>query len=124
MAKSMRTVIGGKPIATRTSKKHKMIVAKSLSLDEIEQKMIELATTETSDPVINMANETKLNMLEKVANFKLKRLQLKELESNKVVEKTEPIKIEFVNSQTEEQQKRLEKIDSEIIGNKHIVPNA
>ena len=88
---------------------------KALSLDEIEAKMMELATTDTDDVLTLMLNEKKLNMLEKIANLKMHRLQLKELEKQNVVVESKPLEIVFVKSDTEEQNKRIERIDNEIL---------
>lgn len=93
-------------------------VAKTLTLDEIEEKMIELATQD-GDVLQTMMNEKKIAMLEKVANFKLHRLQLKELEKQtNVVEEVKPLEIVFVDGQTESQQERIQRIDNEILTNR------
>ena len=92
--------------------------AKSLTLDEIEEKMIELATQD-GDVLQTMMNEKKIAMLEKVANFKLHRLQLKELEKQPdAIEEVKPLEIVFVDGQTESQQERIERIDNEILTNR------
>lgn len=98
--------------------------AKSLTLDEIEKKMEEIVCSNTDDLTVAIANEKTMSMLEKIANFKLKRLQLKELEKPQDEKKAEPITIKFVNSQDEEQKKRLEQIDKAVLENKNITPNA
>ena len=98
---------------------------KPLSLDEIEQQMLEYATDDTTDPLTIMVNEKKISMLEKVANLKLKRLQLKELEkSGEEVTDVKPLEIKFVSSKTEEQKARLERIDQEICESRRIKQNA
>ena len=109
--------------ATKT-KKSKRELSKILTLDEIEAKMIQLATAETDDVVQLMLNEKRISMLEKIANLKIHRLQLKELEMNNVVATVEPLTVQFISSKTEEQRKRLERIDNEIIGNKTLKQNA
>ena len=97
---------------------------KVLTLDQIEEKMIELATSSTTDVLEMMMNEKKIAMLEKVANLKMHRLQIKALEQdNKVVEVT-PLEVKFISSKTEEQKARLEKIDKEICESRNIKPNA
>ena len=102
----------------KSSKKIK-IATKSLTLDEIENKMIELAATETNDVLTLMMNEKKIAMLEKVANFKLHRLQLKDLEKQPdAIEEVKPLEIVFVDGQTESQQERIERIDNEILSNR------
>lgn len=101
----------------KSSKKTK-IATKSLTLDEIEEKMIELATQD-GDVLQTMMNEKKIAMLEKVANFKLHRLQLKDLEKQPdAIEEVKPLEIVFVDGQTESQQERIERIDNEILSNR------
>ena len=88
---------------------------KTLTLDEIENKMVEIAMSDSNDPLTTMINEKKIAMLEKVANVKLRRLQLKALEQQPQPINTEPITVKFVSSKTMDQQARLERIDKEII---------
>ena len=98
--------------------------AKSLTLDEIEEKMMQLITDETTDVLQTMINEKKLGMLEKVANFKLHRLQLKDLEKQPEEVDVKPLEIVFVNSDTEDQQARVDRIDNEIREKRHIKQDA
>lgn len=86
--------------------------AKFLSLEDIEKKMVELATDDSNDVLVNMINEKKLNMLEKVANLKIKIMEVnKDKETN---DKAEPITVNFVSSDNETQKERLARIDKEI----------
>lgn len=86
------------------------------SLDDIEQKMLDLASSDSNDPLLVMVNEKKIAMLEKVANLKMRRLQLQELEKQNVIQEVEPIQIEFVNSSSDGQLARIDNIDKDIIG--------
>lgn len=96
-----------------------------LSMDEIEEKMMELASEDTNDPLKVMINEKKLAMFEKVANFKIHRLQLKELEKQtQQVTEVKPIAVKFITSKTDEQVERLERIDRDIENKRSGVPNA
>lgn len=107
-----------KPKVVSKKTKFKVIDPKSvktLTLDEIEAKMMELATMDTSDVLTLMLNEKKLNMLEKIANLKMHRLQLKELEKQNIVTEVKPIEIKFISSKTPEQEARIERIDNEIL---------
>ena len=88
---------------------------RNLSLDDIEEKMVFYATFNSNDPLTVMMNEKKLAMLERVANLKIKRIQLKALEESNAITTVEPIKVEFISSNTEDQRKRLERIDNEIL---------
>lgn len=97
---------------------------KSLSLDEIEGKMIELACCDTNDVLTLMLNEKKMSMLEKVANIKMHRLQLKALEQSNEPVDVKPIEVKFINSKTEEQKARLERIENEVKESRHIREDA
>ena len=99
-------------IRNRTLNKHD---ARTLTLDDIETKMIQLATDETTDVLQTMINERKIAMLEKVANLKIHRLQLKELEKQNVITDVKPIEVKFIKSNTTEQEARIERIDNEIL---------
>ena len=88
---------------------------KTLSLDEIENKMIELACCDTDDVLTLMLNEKKMSMLEKVANMKMHRLQLKELEKTTEPVDVKPIEVKFISAKTQEQELRIERIDNEIL---------
>ena len=115
-----------KPEIVKKPKRNKAVreADKVLTLDEIEQKMVDLAMCDTDDIMTMMVNEKKIAMLEKVANLKMHRLQIKALEQdNKVVEVT-PLEVKFISSKTEEQKARLEKIDKEICESRNIKPNA
>lgn len=94
---------------------NKLKSVKSLSLDQIEEKMIELATDETTDVLKMMMNEKRMAMLEKVANIKMHRLQLKELEKTNIPVDVKPIEVKFISAKTEEQELRIERIDNEIL---------
>ena len=98
------------------SKKSQMTTksVKTLTLDEIEEKMMNLACCDTNDVLTLMLNEKKMNMLEKVANMKMHRLQLKALEQVNEPIDVKPLEVVFVDSGTEEQRARLERIDNEI----------
>ena len=98
--------------------------SKILSMDEIEEKMMDLASDETTDPLKIMINEKRLSMYEKIANFKLHRLQLKALEQAEKVTEVQPITVKFIGSKTEDQVARLERIDKEIQEKRTGTPNA
>lgn len=89
---------------------------KSLSLDEIEQMMVQLATANTDDVVVAITNEKKMALLEKVANLKMRRLELRELEKSNVVKESKPIQLEIVNN-SENNDTRIDRIDKEIENN-------
>ena len=88
-------------------------LAKVLTLDQLEEEMTLLATSE-GDVADMMANEIKFNMLEKVANLKLHRLQLKELEKSNEPVDVKPIEVKFISSKTNDNLNRLEQIESSV----------
>ena len=96
----------------------------TLSLDEIESLMIKLATDPSTDVMVNMLNEKRIGMLEKVANLKLHRLQLKALEKEPEVVDVKPITVQFISAKTDEQKARLERIDREIMEKRNIKQDA
>lgn len=101
-----------------SSKTVKEKTAKSLSLDEIENEMTAIALDDTQDILKMMVNEKRIGMLEKVANFKLHRLQVKALEQANEPIEVQPLEVRFISAKTDEQKARLEKIDSEILANR------
>ena len=106
-------------VPTKTKK-----ASKILSMDEIEEKMMDIASDETNDPLKIMINEKRLSMYEKIANFKIHRLQLKALEQAEKVTEIQPITVKFIGSKTEDQVARLERIDKEIQEKRTGTPNA
>ena len=108
-----KTTMRTKPAKTQVEiVKAEKQIAKSLSLDEIENKMTELACCDTNDVLTLMLNEKKMAMLEKVANMKMHRLQLKELEKNTEPVEAQPIEVKFVSSRTNDNLNRLEQIEN------------
>ena len=87
---------------------------KSLSLDEIENEMTAIAMDDTQDFLKMMVNEKRLGMLEKVANFKLHRLQVKALEQNEEPIEDQPLEVIFISSKTNEQMERLDRIENQV----------
>ena len=115
MPKKKKKVVRPKAHAITTTAQTEIVDRKSLSLEEIEQKMIEIATDNTDDIIKAMINEKKICMLEKVANFKIKMIQLKAMEQQNVINAVEPLTVKFISSKTQDQQSRLERIDKEIV---------
>lgn len=102
-----------KPEIVKAPKPNKEVRAndKLLTLDDIEKKMIKLATSETDDLVKMMINEKKIAMLEKVANLKIHRLQLKQLEIEAIPVETKPIQVEFIDATTPNCQNRVQQME-------------
>lgn len=84
---------------------------KKLSLDEIEAEMDKLAMTTDMAKVFQCSQ--RMEMLEKVANFKIKRMQLDivKQETNKT---PQAIKVEFTSSDNATQNDRIEKLEESV----------
>jgi len=100
------------------------IPIESLSLDQIERLLEQKAQTKCSGLTASTLLNDEMERLEKVANFKLKRLQLKALEQNNEPVDVKPIEVVFINSKTEEQKARLERIENEVKESRYIKQDA
>ena len=121
-------VIDKKPkkrISSKVLRVPKKKEVKNLTLDQIEEEMIKLATDNSNDILTMMINEKKIAMLDKVASLKINRLRLNQLEQmTEQPAETKPLEVHFISSRTEEQKTRLDRIDKEIIENRQIKQNA
>ena len=87
---------------------------KVLTLDQIEQKMVELAVCDTDDIMTMMINEKKIAMLEKVANLKMHRLQIQELERASAPVEIAPIEVKFIDSNNTDTNNRVAEMESKL----------
>lgn len=120
-------VIDKKPkkrISSKDLRVPKKKEVKNLTLDQIEEEMIKLATDNSNDILTMMINEKKIAMLDKVASLKINRLRLNQLEQITTPIETKPLEVHFISSKTEEQRARLERIDREILESNKIKQNA
>lgn len=90
---------------------------KSFTLEELEAKMMELADVENASPTTILINEKRIGMYEKIANLRMRRLQLQELLKEQQVAEIEakPITVQFISANTNDQVKRIEQIDNDIL---------
>lgn len=90
---------------------------KSFTLEELEAKMMELADVENASPTTILINEKRIGMYEKIANLRMRRLQLQELLKEQQVTEIEakPITVQFISANTNDQVKRIEQIDADIL---------
>lgn len=100
---------------TKQSAKQKK-KAEKMSLDAIEDAMTDIAFNST--PKTFFMDKAKIEMLEKVANMKMKKQELelkKEQAALSQVTETEskPITVKFVSADTDEQRERLARLDAE-----------
>lgn len=96
--------------------------AKLLTLDEIEEMQTDLALA--CDDTNFFLNAKKIEMLEKIANMKVKRMALeKEQTSNTNVANVKPIEVKFVEANTVDQKQRLERLETKVLENKSVGGN-
>lgn len=90
---------------------------KSFTLEELEAKMMELADVENASPTTILINEKRIGMYEKIANLRMRRLQLQEILKEQQVAEIEakPITVQFISANTNDQVKRIEQIDADIL---------
>ena len=88
---------------------------KKLSLDDIENEMESIAMDQDISKVF--MNSQRMEMLEKVANFKIKRMQL-DIEKEKEVSAASTITVNFTSSKTSDAQDRISKLEQEVIESK------
>jgi len=110
--------------ALKTTKKESKVElvndkpAGSLTLDEIEMLLDKYAQIHCTSLTDSQLINDEMERLEKSANFKFKRLQLKALEQANEPVDAKPLEVHFISSNTEEQKARLEKIDNEILASR------
>ena len=105
-----------KPEIVEKPKRNKAVreADKVLTLDQIEQKMVELAMCDTDDIMTMMINEKKIAMLEKVANLKMHRLQIQELERASAPVEIAPIEVKFIDSNNVDTNNRVAEMESKL----------
>lgn len=91
--------------------------AKNFTLEQIEEEMCALVTTCTNATMF--LNSKKIEMLDRIANLKIKRIQIEQSKqalalanSNQTV--AEPIKVEFVSPNTTDNVNRIEKLQKDV----------
>ena len=90
---------------------------KDLTLNDIEEMEVDLITNTTNKNIF--FNKQKLEMLDKLATQKLRRLQIEATIKVAQVEqaKPEPIKVEFVSANTVDNKSRIEQLEKEVASN-------
>lgn len=87
-------------------------IPKTLTLDEIEQEMMKCLSVNETSKVFLMSQ--KFDMLQKFAAYKLKRMEIEQTQAIAVQAANEPIRVVYVDSDTEEERKRIEKLDQSV----------
>lgn len=87
-------------------------IPKTLTLDEVEQEMVKCLSVQETSKVFLMSQ--KFDMLQKFAAYKLKRMEIEQTQAIAVQQASEPLKIVYVDSDTEDERKRIEKLDRSV----------
>ena len=95
-------------------KKRQVIVKpkKSLSLDQIEDAMVECIKCKEISKIYLMSQ--RFSMLKDLAAFKLKRAEIEASKQQDNAAANEPLQIVFVDSNTDDEKKRVEKLESNV----------
>lgn len=87
-------------------------IPKTMTLDEVEQEMVKCLSVQETSKVFLMSQ--KFDMLQKFAAYKLKRMEIEQMKEVAVQAANEPLKIVYVDSDTEDERKRIEKLDRSV----------
>lgn len=87
-------------------------IPKTLTLDEVEAEMVKCLSVQETSKVFLMSQ--KFDMLQKFAAYKLKRMEIEQTQAIAVQQASEPLKIVYVDSDTEDERKRIEKLDRSV----------
>lgn len=87
-------------------------ITKTMTLDEVEAEMVKCLSVQETSKVFLMSQ--KFDMLQKFAAYKLKRMEIEQTQAIAVQQASEPLKIVYVDSDTEDERKRIEKLDRSV----------
>lgn len=87
-------------------------IPKTMTLDEVEAEMVKCLSVQETSKVFLMSQ--KFDMLQKFAAYKLKRMEIEQMKEVAVQAANEPLKIVYVDSDTEDERKRIEKLDRSV----------
>lgn len=87
-------------------------IPKTMTLDEVEAEMVKCLSVQETSKVFLMSQ--KFDMLQKFAAYKLKRMEIEQTQAIAVQQASEPLKIVYVDSDTEDERKRIEKLDRSV----------
>lgn len=87
-------------------------IPKTMTLDEVEVEMVKCLSVQETSKVFLMSQ--KFDMLQKFAAYKLKRMEIEQTQAIAVQQASEPLKIVYVDSDTEDERKRIEKLDRSV----------
>ena len=87
-------------------------IPKTLTLDEVEAEMVKCLSVQETSKVFLMSQ--KFDMLQKFAAYKLKRMEIEQMNQVAIQQASEPLKIVYVDSDTEDERKRIEKLDRSV----------
>ena len=101
-----------KPVKVEKVVTNEISIPKTLTLDEIEQEMVKCLSVQETSKVFLMSQ--KFDMLQKFAAYKLKRMEIEQTQAVAIQQASEPIRVVYVDSDTEEERKRIEKLDQSV----------
>jgi len=101
-----------KPVKVEKVITNEVSIPKTLTLDEVEAEMVKCLSVQETSKVFLMSQ--KFDMLQKFAAYKLKRMEIEQTQAIAVQAANEPIRVVYVDSDTEEERKRIEKLDQSV----------
>ena len=101
-----------KPVKVEKVVTNEVSIPKTLTLDEIEQEMVKCLSVQETSKVFLMSQ--KFDMLQKFAAYKLKRMEIEQSQAVAVQSANEPIRVVYVDSSTEAERKRVEKLEQSV----------
>lgn len=101
-----------KPVKVEKVVTNEVSIPKTMTLDEIEVEMVKCLSVQETSKVFLMSQ--KFDMLQKFAAYKLKRMEIEQSQAVAIQQASEPIRVVYVDSDTEEERKRIEKLDQSV----------
>lgn len=100
------------PVKVEQVQPQEVTVRKTMTLDEIEQEMMKCLSVNETSKVFLMSQ--KFDMLQKFAAYKLKRMEIEQMSNVVQQNNNEPLQVVFVNSKTDSEKKRIEKLENAV----------
>ena len=100
------------PVKVEQVQPQEVTIRKTMTLDEIEQEMMKCLSVNETSKVFLMSQ--KFDMLQKFAAYKLKRMEIEQMSNVVQQNNNEPLQVVFVNSKTDDEKKRIEKLENAV----------
>lgn len=101
-----------KPVKVEKVVTNEVSIPKTMTLDEVEAEMVKCLSVQETSKVFLMSQ--KFDMLQKFAAYKLKRMEIEQNQAVAVQSANEPIRVVYVDSSTEAEHKRVEKLEQSV----------